>query len=402
MTSPAIGYTESAMLKTLEARDKRLLVLFLLAFAVFGAAFTVIGAALPEIIRTFQWSYTLTGAILGASAVGYFLASFLCGFLVERFPPRRVLIVGLLVGCAGMALFARTSSPWINLFLCLAIGLCQGVIEVVTNLGIVRMEKNGQSRLMNLVHAFFCVGAIAGPAAVGALVGGGLSSSRTVFAVSGALAALLAILFGLTPFPPHAAPRGKKRGSTRRLLAEPLLLLFTLFLMLYVGAEMGVSTWVSEYFVTVLGSTASTGAYSVSLFWAGLLAGRLLISFAYHGRRQERIVLALACVATAALLLTQSGRSVAVVAAGIFLTGLGLSGIYPLVMVLVGKAFKSGVAIGTAATGGGIGSFTFPFLMAVMAQGIGMRGGFWFYTGLTATLALLALVIARRMRPTAA
>jgi fucose permease len=390
------------MLKTLEVGDRRLLVLFLTAFMVFGAAFTVIGAALPEIIRTFQWSYTLTGVVLGASAVGYFVASFLCGFLVERFSPRRVLVVGLLVGCAGMALFARTPSPWLNLLLCLAIGLCQGAIEVVTNLGVVRMEKNGQSRLMNLVHAFFCIGAIAGPVAVGALVGGGLRSSISVFAVSGGMAALLALLFGLSRFPPSSAPAGAERGSTRRLLAQPLLLLFTLFLMLYVGAELGVSTWVSEYFVTVLGSTASTGAYSVSLFWAGLLAGRLFISFAYHGQRQERIVLALACIATAALLLTQSGRSVAVVAVGIFLTGLGLSGIYPLVMAMVGKAFKTGVAIGTAATGGGIGSFTFPFLMAVMAQRIGMRGGFWFYTGLTAALALLSFVIARRMRSAAA
>ncbi|HUJ74378.1 MAG TPA: MFS transporter, partial [bacterium] len=168
----------------------------------------------------------------------------------------------------------------------------------------------------------------------------------------------------------------------------------TLFLMLYVGAELGVSTWSSEYMVTVLHGSPALGAFMVSLFWTGLLAGRLIISAAYHGQKQERIVLGLAALATCGLLVVLASGSQGGAAAGIFLAGLGFSGIYPLAMAIVGASFKSGMAIGTAATGGGIGSFSFPFLMAVMAERIGLRGGFWFYAALSACLAALALVIA--------
>jgi fucose permease len=385
------------MLRALGAANRRLLLLFVLVFIFVGATFTVIGAALPQIIRTFHWSYALTGLVLTASSAGYVLASFLSGFLVERFPPRRIMVIGLIAGCLGIALIARSASPWLNLLCCLAIGLCQGTLETVMNFEIVQMETSGQSRLMNLLHSTFSLGAILGPLLIGSVIAGGLEPSIRAFAGVAALAALLAVLVGLSTFP-RAAPHEKPESGRVRLLRNPLLLVLTLFLVLYVGAELGVSTWVSEFFVTALGSSASAGAFMVSLFWLGLLVGRLLISFLYHGTRQERIVLALALLSTASLAATLLVRSPAAVAAGIFVTGLGLSGMYPLVMAMVGRIFRSGVAVGTAATGGGLGSLIFPFLIALVAQEIGMRGGFWFATGVSGALVLLGLVLVRAGR----
>ena len=272
------------------------------------------------------------------------------------------------------------------------VGLGQGTIEVVTNLEVIHMERKGQSRLMNLLHAAFSVGAIVGPAAVGILMGAGLRGTIVFLAAAGPLV-LMALLFGTTRFPriTQEDEHGQKQGL--RLLRNPILLLLTLFLLLYVGAELGVSTWVSEYFVKVLSTTASTGAYSVSLFWMGIFVGRLGVSVLYRGTRQEYLVLGLSVLSAAALGFVLLVSSMAAVAVGVFLTGLGLSALYPLAMNLVGRYFKSGVAVGTAATGGGLGSFTFPFLMAVVSESIGLRGGFWFYFGLTILLVVLSLVI---------
>jgi fucose permease len=376
---------------------RRLFWLYMGGFLVFGAVFTIIGAALPQIIHTFHWSYALTGTVLAASAVGYFVSSFFCGLLVQRFPPKAVIIVGLLVGAAGMVLFARTSSPWLNLLFNLAIGLCQGAIEVVTNLGIVRMEKPGQSRLMNLLHAGFSVGAIAGPLSIGYLIGRSTNGTVIVFTVAGILAAVMAILFSTARFPAwHRESSHQRRGSLK-ILQQPLLLLIVFFIILYVGAEVGVSSWTSEFFVTVLGSPASIGAFAVALFWTGLLVGRLIVSL-YRGTRQEYIVLASVALATVALTLALVVRSTPAVAVGVFLTGLGFAGIYPLVMSMVGRYFKSGFAIGVVATGGGIGSFTFPFIMAVLAQTMGLRNGFWFYLGICGVLVALSLVFVQGVK----
>jgi fucose permease len=263
------------------------------------------------------------------------------------------------------------------------------------------MERKGQSRLMNLMHAAFSVGAIVGPAAVGVLMGAGLKGTIVFLAAAGPLL-LVALLFGTAKFPRlvQEDEHGNRYGL--RLLRSPILLLLTLFLLLYVGSELGISTWVSEYFVKVLATAASTGAYSVSLFWLGIFAGRLGVSVLYRGTRQEYVLLGLSLLSALSLGFVLLASSPAAVAVGVFLTGLGLSALYPLIMAMVGRYFKSGFAVGTAATGGGLGSFTFPFLMAVVSENIGLRGGFWFYLGLTLVLVALSIAVIAVARRTPA
>jgi fucose permease len=377
--------------------SRRLYVLFLLGFAVFGMIFTIAGAALPQIIRTFGWSYALVGAVLAASSIGYALSTFLCGYLAQRLAPKAILVSGLVIGAISMSLFIRWPSPWLNLLLSLGIGLCQGALEMVSNLEVIHMERNGQSRKMNLLHATFCIGAIAGPAALGFILNAGYSMIA-VFTVAAGLLALIAVLFAMTRFPliRQEVEDGKREGL--RVLRQPFLLLVMAMLLLYVGVEIGVSSWVSEYFVKILGASASTGAYMVALFWTGLLIGRVAISYFYRGTRQELVMLGLASLSAVALLVVLLVRSTAAVASAIVLVGLGLSGFYPLAISVVGRYYKSSVAVGGVTTGGATGSVIFPFVMAVLSQTVGMRGGFWFYMGMNVVLMGLTVVLVRLVR----
>lgn len=382
------------MFRSLDRATRRLYFLLLTCFVLFGLIFTVAGAALPQIIRTFGWSYTVTGLVLAASSAGYFLSSFLNGFLVQRFLPRLIMVIGLVLGAFSMSLFVRWPSPWLNLLLNFGIGLCQGAMEVVTDLEVIHMEQKGQSRLMNLIHASFCVGAIVGPSAVGYILNARIPLV-SVFIASAILSGILAVLFAFTRFPRVRHEPKQAAHNDVRLLRQPLLLLMTAALLFYVGTEIGVSSWSSEYVVKVLGVSASTAAFAVALFWLGLLAGRLGISFGYRGVRQELLMLALSVLSAVALVAVLIARSTAAVAAAVFIAGLGCSGFYPLGMSLLGKHFKSGVAVGTAATGGAAGSIAFPFMMALISQNVGIRSGFWFYLGMNVLLVVLSVFLVR-------
>jgi fucose permease len=385
------------MFRSLDRATRRLYFLLLTCFVLFGLIFTVAGAALPQIIRTFGWSYTVTGLVLAASSAGYFLSSFLNGFLVQRFLPRLIMVIGLVLGAFSMSLFVRWPSPWLNLLLNFGIGLCQGAMEVVTDLEVIHMEQKGQSRLMNLIHASFCVGAIVGPSAVGYILNARIPLV-SVFIASAILSGILAVLFAFTRFPRVRHEPKQAAHNDVRLLRQPLLLLMTAALLFYVGTEIGVSSWSSEYVVKVLGVSASTAAFAVALFWLGLLAGRLGISFGYRGVRQELLMLALSVLSAVALVAVLIARSTAAVAAAVFIAGLGCSGFYPLGMSLLGKHFKSGVAVGTAATGGAAGSIAFPFMMALISQNVGIRSGFWFYLGMNVLLVVLSVFLVRLVR----
>jgi fucose permease len=318
--------------------------------------------------------------------------------LVQKISPKKVLVCGLALGAVSMSLFIRWPSPWLNTALNFCIGLCQGTIEVVTNLEVMHMERRGQSRLLNLAHAAFSFGGIVGPAAVGLLLGAG-NGGLAVFATTSVVLAVMAFLFALSPFPRIRQHEENDHERGLKIMLQPLLLLITFFILLYIGAELGVSTWIAEYLVRAHGSSASMGAFAVSLFWIGLLVGRFSLSVGYRGSRQEYVILGLTILSAAALAMVNLVASTSAIAFAVFLTGLGFSGVYPLSLAVIGRFHRSGGAVGAVTTGGGIGSFTFPFLMALLAQTVGIRGGFVFHFGLSLLLVVIAANIIRLVRP---
>ncbi|HEY9593633.1 MAG TPA: hypothetical protein VHE79_04090, partial [Spirochaetia bacterium] len=101
--------------KTLPRSDnRRLFLLFLATFVVYGSTVTMFGAALPRIIADFAWSYTITGLVLASVAVGCFVSSFVTGLLLERRRSKPIFLAALVACAAGIALFARSSSPALN------------------------------------------------------------------------------------------------------------------------------------------------------------------------------------------------------------------------------------------------------------------------------------------------
>ena len=363
---------------------------------------TIYGATVPLMRESFGWSIGTMGLVLAASAVTFFLSTFVSGFLLQRVRPQRLLIAGLGLGAVCLGLFARWPSPVLNILLNLAVGVYMGIMEVITNFEAVRLETSGKSRLMIFLHAGFSLGAILGPLAVGLILR--LDGPwQVIYPASGGLLLLMAVLFLLFPFPDYAkeksaaarSPEARASGGLR-LAREPLLILLSLAIILYVGSELGVTNWSSEYFVRVLGAPQSTAAFGVSALWIGILAGRFLLSLAYHGTRQDIVLLFLSLLCTACLfcfLAAKNGMT------GLILTvilGMGYSGIYPMIITLTGRAFRSSAAVGIVTTGAGLGSFLFPFLFSRIAQALGLRTGFLMLAALPAGISAIAIVLILR------
>ena len=395
-------------LPSVPARFRSLYVGLLAVTIMFGADLTLVGAVLPEMIRTFNWSYTAVAAVLAASSIGYFAATFASGFVVRRLGPRATVVTGLALMAGGLALFGATPLVLINLLLYGLVGIGNGAVEVVLNYGAVRIERDGRSQLMNLLHASFSVGAVAGPLLAARLLQGGVPW-QLAFRIVALCAAAIAVWLALLPFG-RLEEDLDADGQTGATAAAPpldraLVVICVTLLFLYVGAEVGVSSWLGEYFVGFLGTTAAQGALMVMLFWVGVLAGRTLLAFFYTGTRAAEAILLLAGVAAVGLIaaVAATGRSAAAI--GFVATGFGFSSIYPLVMSIVGRHIAprhQSVVIGFASTGGGVGSFLFPFVMATVAQQVGIRRGFLLYVGLSALLMLLAFAAVLKTRAAAA
>jgi fucose permease len=189
------------------------------------------------------------------------------------------------------------------------------------------------------------------------------------------------------------------RTPVGRLVRRPLLILAAMILFVYVGAELGVSDWLGVFYVRELGAPKHVGTLMVSVFWFGLLIGRLGISAFYHGSRQPAVLVALAATCTLGLIAALVAPGPWPAGIGFFVTGLGYSAIYPLTMTVVGRHFAGhGAALGFAATGGGVGSFVMKFALGATNERLGVRGGFGLLAGLNVLLLLLTLLTVWRVR----
>lgn len=367
----------------------------LLNFILFGVSLTIIGATLPKIIADFQWSYIATGIVLSAGSIGYFVSSFVAGILLHRLGPKKVIVIGMGLQFIGLLFFASTPIVLLNMLLNLMIGFGGGGTEVVVNYSMVKMERRGQSRLMNFMHAAFSVGAVVGPYLVIMLMHAELGWTM-IYRIMSFVSLVMAVIFLFLPFSRLGGEdKSEEKVSNVNLIRDPVLILSFIILLIYVGSELGVSNWVSEYYVKFFHSSANVGALMVSIFWIGLLTGRLGTSIIYHGSRPEAVALVLASTCTIALIFALMMKTPIIAGIGFCIAGLGYSAIYPLIMALVGRHFTSaqGAAVGFAATGGGVGSFVFPFIMAVISNTFGIRKGFFFYIALNILMVVFILVI---------
>ncbi len=338
---------------------KKLYLALLFNFLLFGTTMTVVGATVPQIIRSYQWKYTTMGILLASGSIGYFISALIGGFLIKKLGPKTILLTGLILEFLSLFFFMRTPGLLINFILFFLIGIGQGCAEIVTNYQVILMEDRGnEGRLMSLMHSAFCLGAILAPFAVG-IVEKFSIRWMVIFTAAGILIFLVTILFTFLPFIKSSEKSIGQNHNKKTSLFSPLLFILFITILLYVGIELGVSNWISEYFVSIIKTPVQTGAFMVSVLWLGIFAGRVLISTSYRGKRQEWLLTCLILFSCFSLVFLLLSRYELLSIIAVFLIGTGYSGIYPIITSLVGRHYRSPEAVGILATGGGLAHFHF-------------------------------------------
>ena len=371
-------------------------------FLLFGGIATTIGATLPLVIREFGWNYFVAGWIFAGSAAGFFISTFIAGMLLPKWGARSVMLVGLILQGLGLGLFGHSDSLVLNLIMFVVLGLGQGAVEVTTNVSVVSIETPGKSRLMNLVHSAFTIGAMAAPFLAGLLAWLDVSW-RVVYICMAFFCGIMLIWTWQARWLHEVNESSSASAAVNKLkfFRDPFLLLLAGTIFFYVGAEIGISNWIAEYFVEIHQSSAAVGALMVAVLWFGVFLGRIGIGVGYRGNRLAKVLVL--CSIVSVLFLGLAIWSGSLWGAGLFffLTGVGYSIIYPCVMSIIGLTFQKGqsAAIGLVSTSGGVGVCLFPFVMSAVSERSGLVAGFLFYLILTVLMcvcAWLAMVLLNR------
>lgn len=312
-------------------------------------------------------------AFLGMS-VGAFAALLASGALIERFTPRRTILVAFVLYCFA-AMLPGFAFDLASLFLALfAIGLVYPLIDVAMNVEANRIESTGGRKIMSTCHGFWSIGSMAGSAVGVAFAWIGLDVRWQMVIVG-----LAALPFALVvPKLPEVDPVPGERRARRAITLPSLGMLGVCFFAFgMIAIEMANRQWSAIFLHDVFDrSTAVAGigpfAFASAMAVARFFGDRLTV-------RLGPVQLARICtlITMAGLAIFVSGINLVIAIAGLAAAGLGVSVAFPLAITAVANRGdrQASVNVGAFQLFTSASALLIPPLIGTVAEVGGLRLG---------------------------
>jgi len=307
------------------------------AFFVMGfvdAVGTLVGFAKDE----YHLSGFMAGLLPFFGFIAFALFSVPGGVLMDKRGKKFLMLLSLVIVLVGEALPALTTGYAMLVAAIFLIGIGMTLLQVAGT-PIMRDVSEAGRFARNLTFAQFIkgLGSIAGPAVAIALVARGLAWN-SIFSVFGVVVAIT--LVGVTLL--RVADEKKRDDkpaasitSSFALLGNPFVFAMIFGLFLYVGAEVGVNSWIATFlnqkFQFDLGSLATGG---IAFFFVALSLGRLIGSAVLNFMSARQFLLVTAALSVLGTLGIMLG-SKEIAVASIFVTGLGFGNVFPLIFSIL-------------------------------------------------------------------
>ena len=235
-------------------------------------------------------------------------------------------------------------------FLYLIIGYSAGVIFVQSAKSVLESSIPNKERLTTIMMFFYPLGRITAPFIASTLINNDYSWRFSYYIMI--IITLINVILCFTL-------KLRYKGGTK-VEAEPLLAFKKIFYdkrinmifitgcilgMLYCVSETVMTTWLPTFLRTGRSMDIFYAGFSVSLFWFGILAGRIVVSIIAGKFKSNYIILILSVFAFAALLIFILAKSNYLILVFAAVSGLFFSGIPTLQTAITGTVYEKGRGI---------------------------------------------------------
>jgi fucose permease len=360
--------------------------------------------AMGPLASTIQRQYSLSGFMAGLlpafAFVAFAIFSVPGGVLAARIGKKNLLVLALALNALGVVV-PTAVVPGFALLLAsvFVLGVGTTLLQVAGN-PIMRDVSAEGRYARNLSFAQFVkgIGSVGSTALVARLAVGELGWRR-VFPVFLALSLISLAALVLLKVHETRADVPPSVGSSLALIKEPTFGLAVLGIFLYVGSEVGLSTWLAPR-LEGLGFAGERARFlGPTLFFAGLTVGRLLGSAVLNFLSPRAFFRISAGLGLLGVLGVLSGAP-ALAVAGVVACGLGFANIWPVLFSLTVEARPERSAelsglMCMAIFGGAV----LPPLMGRVQDRVGLGPAFLVPLAAFAYLLLLSIIGARTAQP---
>jgi len=302
---------------------------------------------LIDISNYFKVSPENMNLITSLVLIGQVIGTIAFIFLKRKFNVVNVVIGSYLILIPILIGLIMTTSLFLFYFLYFSSGFLIGIVLMDANIGMIEGKVKNKDSVVNLGYSFFAIGAVVSPLFASSLVDRQINWKFIYLAVAGlVMISLVSYIFkNKVKKVNQGLSKEKEITSIRELLKNKnrnIYLIFTGILMfLAMMSLVTVFSWSPTFFRIERLFDLYSASLIVFLLWIGILIGRLLISFLSYKFKAGNLLVGLSIISIGGLVLLIFPPIQIINFIGAVITGLGFSGIIPLLVSSTGVIFGS-------------------------------------------------------------
>jgi len=380
-----------------------LLVIIYLAFISLGLPDSMLGAAWPVAYAQLGAQVSYAGFVSIAITVGTVISSLVSVRVIRKFGTGGVTAACVLLTGAALLSISFTKSFVVLMLLAIPLGLGGGAIDAALNNYVALHYKASH---MSFLHSFWGVGATISPLIMSQFLkqnGYWQGGYRFVSIIQLSLALVMFLTLPLWGRASNARQDELREDhieiDNRTAIKKRGALMAVLSFFFYCAGESSVGLWAATYYVTVRGVDPSIAATWGSLFYFGIMGGRM-ISGLLAMRVKERTLIntgLIIAVFGAVLMILPLPQFFSL--AGLLLFGLGCAPVFPNLIHITPQRFGknySQAIIGLQMASAYVGATAMPPVVGWIGQAIGFDGLPYYLLGCLALLYMTIIVCNRK------
>ncbi len=340
------------------------------SFIALGLGGASLGPTLPGLAEHTGTNLGAISFLFIARSLGYMAGAHFGGRLYDRLPGHTVMGGVLMMAAVMLGIVPVVPLLWLLTSILFVLGMAEGGLDVGGNTLLVWVHRSEVGPYMNGLHFFFGIGSFLSPIIVAQAI---LRSGDIIWAywILALLVFPVAIWVFLLPSPQesHSEEKEMQPGQSQTLL----LGLVTIFLLLYVGAEVSFGGWAYTYAIRLNLADQAYAAYLTSAYWGALTVGRLLaVPLAARFRPMTLLITDLAgCVLSVGLMLLWSDSSLALWIGAVGL-GASMASIFPTMITFSERRMNlTGKVTSWFFVGASLGAMLVPWLIGQLFEFVG-------------------------------
>ncbi len=275
---------------------------FYFIYTIFGVSVVMIDPLIPIIAEQINVGFDKIGIALFIGSIATLITNFITGRLSDRTDIKKLILFGLILLLLGFTLFGIYLNYILFIIIIILLRIGFGTIDTTIHSFSSKLYKKEVSKVfLNLDIGWFS-GASLGPLVISAVLFFDFLPRYLFFITAFTYLVSIIIFYRICPkkkIRDDDLSRGKDIAPSRKKglnsLKDPAVIIGGIVLFFYIGAIIGLSTWLTTYFLD-LGIRVAYGSAILSIFWFFSIIGMLIMT-RIISRVKEITILFYGCLA---------------------------------------------------------------------------------------------------------